>query len=352
VIKFNSNTVFEMETFSIELSNGQKITGRHCLPQADRSTSKAIARPMIVCIHGASYNSEYFDANADYSWSLLANAFDIPIVSIDRPGYGGSTELPDQNVLGDAGTPTPTQRQAEYINCSVMPRIWDGFGSKSGASSVVILGHSVGGMVAIQTAASYAMQKIPTYPLSGLIVSGVGCVWHQGAEETRSNEQTSNDSGETKAQESAQPTEKTKYITFERVQKDFLMLDYTADKSPADLLINPDVLQLTERLNHPAPLAEVIDIAQLWRSYWRRETAKVNVPVFYALNEVDPWFNSSDDSVPTFAGSFTGSPKVVHGRVTRAPHCIELSLQAKSWMLQCGGFALECAVSFELSIRK
>lgn len=261
-------------------------------------------------------------------------------------------ELPDQNVLGDANSTTPTQRQAEYINNGVIPRIWDEFGSKSGASSVVILGHSVGGMVAIQTAASYATQKTSTYPLSGLIVSGVGCVSHQGPEESRSNEQTSNDGGETNTQESARSTEKTKYITFERAQKDSLMFDYTADKDPADLLIDPDVLQLTEQLNHPAPLAEVIDIAQLWRSYWRRETEKVKVPVFYALNEVDPWFDSSDASVSTFASGFTGSAKVIHGRVAKAPHCMELSLQAKGWMLQCGGFALECAVTHDLSNSK
>lgn len=340
-----------METFSIDVANDQRITGRHCLPQVDGLKSEKTARPLLICIHGASYNSEYFDANADYSWSILANTLNIPIVSIDRPGYGGSTEVPDQNVLGGADAPTPTQRQAKYINDNIIPRIWNDFGSRSGASSVVILGHSVGGMVAIQTAAYHATQKISTYPLAGLIVSGVGCVSQQGPE-SHSNDQTSNDHKEKKEQEPAQSSKKTKYITFERTKKDFLMLDYTSDKDPADLLIDPEILQLTEQLNHPAPLAEVIDIGQLWRSYWRRETGKVNVPVFYALNEVDPWFNSAGDSVPAFAGGFTSSPKVVHGRVARAPHCMELSLQAKGWMLQCGGFALECAVTFELSNRK
>lgn len=348
-IDFKSDIAPIMELFSIEVASGQKIAGRHCFPQANRTTSEEAARPLIICIHGASYDSEYYDANADYSWSMLANSFDIPIVSIDRPGYGRSTEVPEQNVLGGANTPTPTQRQAEYFNSSVLPRIWNEFKAKSGASSVVILGHSVGGIVAIQTAAAYATQKTSTYPLSGLIVSGVGCVARQGPQ---SNDQTSNGHKEKKEQEAAQSTEKPKYITFERSKKDFLMFDYTADKSPEDLLINPDVLQLTERLNHPAPLAEVIDIGQLWRLYWRRETAKINVPIFYAMNEVDPWFDSSEASVLMFTGSFTSSPKVVHSRIPMAPHCMELSLQAKGWMLQCGGFALECAVAFDLSNRK
>uniref|UniRef100_A0A093V9W6 2-succinyl-6-hydroxy-2, 4-cyclohexadiene-1-carboxylate synthase n=1 Tax=Talaromyces marneffei PM1 TaxID=1077442 RepID=A0A093V9W6_TALMA len=341
-----------METFSFEIANGQRIAGRHFLSRMDRSTSKTIPRPLIVCIHGASYDSEYFDPNADYSWSALANAFDIPIVSIDRPGYGGCTELPDQNVVGDASSATPTQRQARYINSSVMPRIWDEFGLKSGASSVVIMGHSVGGMVAIQAAGSYATQKTTTYPLSGLIVSGVGCVWRQGPEEPQSDKQAVNNDDEEKAQESAQSTSKSGYITFETAKKDFLMLNYAADKSAAELLINADVLQLTEKLNHPAPLGEIIDIAQLWQSYWRREAEKINVPLFYALSEVDPWFESSDASVSAFAGGFTSSPKVIHSRVLKAPHCMELSLQAKGWMLQCGGFALECAVTLELSNRK
>lgn len=336
-----------MEAFSIDVANGQRITGRHCLPKVDRSTSDKSARPLIICIHGGSYNSEYFDANADYSWSKLANTCDIPIVSIDRPGYGGSTELPDQHVLGGPNTPSPTERQAEFINNSVIPRIWDEFGSKSGASSVVILGHSVGALVAIQTAAWCTTQGTTSYHLSGLIISGIGWVWYPGSV-ARSNGQMSNGDKE----ESAQSTEDTNYFTYELTDKDFLMFDYTADKNPADMLINPDVLKLTEQLNQPTPVAEIIDVTQLWPSYWRRETAKVNVPVFYALNEVDPWFDSSEDTVPNFAGSFTNSPKVMHSRVARAPHCMELSLQAKGWMLQCGGFALECAVTFDLRNRK
>ncbi|KAF5015952.1 hypothetical protein F66182_12527 [Fusarium sp. NRRL 66182] len=339
-----------METFSIDLTSDQRITGRHCLPQVDQPTSEKFTRPLLICIHGAGYDSKYFDANADYSWSILANAFDIPIVSIYRPGYGGSTDVPGQNVLGGTDAPTPTQRQAEYINNSVIPRIWNDFGSKSGASSVVILGHSVGGMVAIQTAACHATQKNTTYPLSGLVVSGIGCVPHQDPE-SQSHDHTSNSHKDEKEQKPAQLLERTQYITFERTKKDFLMLDYTADKDPADLLISPDILQLTEQLNHPAPLAELIDVGQLWRLYWRRESGKVIVPVFYALNEVDPWFNSASDSVTAFAAGFTSSPKVVHARVARAPHCMELSLQAKGWMLQCGGFALESAVTFNLRNR-
>ncbi|EED19178.1 conserved hypothetical protein [Talaromyces stipitatus ATCC 10500] len=327
-----------MEKFTIKLDSGQKVTGRHCLPNTDRSSSGQTARPLIVCVHGASYDSEYFDANADYSWSVLANAFNVPIVAIDRPDYGGSTEVPNQNDPGNADTTTPTQRQARYLESTVLPRIWNEFGLTSGASSMVIVGHSVGGMVGIETAAAHATQTTSLYPLSGLVISGIGCVQRK----VESDKQSPNhDNGEKKAQEPVLPAKKTRYITFEITRKNSTMLDFTADKSPAGLLISPDILQVTEQLNRPAPLAELIDVAQLWRSYWRREAEQVNVPVFYALTEVDPWFDSSNKSVSEFAGGFTSSPKVMHGCVPRAPHCIELSLQAKGWMLQCGGFALE-----------
>ena len=348
-----------MEKFSIEIASGQTITGRHCLPHVNQSTFGKDITPLLVCLHGGSYDSEYFDAAAEYSWSKLNSSFGIPIVAIDRPCYGGSTELPHQHELGDAESPTPTQRQAEYINSRVLPHIWDKFGLQCGASSMVVLGHSVDAMVAVQIVAAYSTQKTSLYPLSGLIVSGIGCQsrHHQGpggpqSRGPQSKDQTSQEGDETKAQEPAQSTEKKKFMNMERAQKDAKMLDYTADKSPADLLIDPAVLSLTERLNHPAPLAEVIDVAVLWRTYWHREAAKVNVPVLYALSEADPWFDSSDAAVAAFAAGLTGSPKVIQSRIAKAPHCTELSLHGRGWMLQCGGFALECAVTSKLNSKK
>ncbi|WP_190171352.1 alpha/beta fold hydrolase [Streptomyces mirabilis] len=46
--------------------------------------------PLLVCLPGGGYNASYFDVPG-YSLVDAARREGFPVVSLDRPGYGGST---------------------------------------------------------------------------------------------------------------------------------------------------------------------------------------------------------------------------------------------------------------------
>lgn len=48
--------------------------------------------PLLVCLPGGGYNASYFDV-AGYSLVDAARRDGFSVVSLDRPGYGGSTAL-------------------------------------------------------------------------------------------------------------------------------------------------------------------------------------------------------------------------------------------------------------------
>src|ERR1700760_570920 len=48
--------------------------------------------PLIVAVHGGTYTSRYFDVPG-YSLLDRAGVLGLPVLAIDRPGYGQSLEL-------------------------------------------------------------------------------------------------------------------------------------------------------------------------------------------------------------------------------------------------------------------
>ncbi|WP_174300519.1 hypothetical protein [Caulobacter sp. S45] len=51
------------------------------------------AYPLIISLHGGTYSSAYFDLPG-YSLLDTAEALDLPVLAMDRPGYGASPPLP------------------------------------------------------------------------------------------------------------------------------------------------------------------------------------------------------------------------------------------------------------------
>ena len=82
-----------MEEFKLSLPNCAAVSGHHNYPPMDSKTPQN--RPFLVCIHGGSYNSRYFDAQGAQSILPMLNSLNIPVIAIDRPGYGASTRAPD-----------------------------------------------------------------------------------------------------------------------------------------------------------------------------------------------------------------------------------------------------------------
>ena len=76
------------------------------------------ARPLAVGIHGAAYNSTYFDANASTATEELCRALGIPFVSINRPQVRGSTPYPPETEGDD-----DIARQGHYLAQTVLPAV-------------------------------------------------------------------------------------------------------------------------------------------------------------------------------------------------------------------------------------
>ena len=116
--------------------------------------------PLLVALHGGTYSGEYYRiaGSAAGSYVDVANRNGFSMLVLDRPGYGGRPRdlLPeDENTFA---------RQAELLDAAVGEML-----QGIDASSVVLVGHSIGGMISLELAA-----RRPSWPLVGVAVTGMG----------------------------------------------------------------------------------------------------------------------------------------------------------------------------------
>ncbi|KAJ5756890.1 uncharacterized protein N7511_007072 [Penicillium nucicola] len=303
-----------MEEFEISLPNGGIISGRFNLPT---TSQKAAHLPLIVCVPGGSYDAQYFDVDENYSITSTSAWAGIPTISLTRPGYGRSTPAPVDPNDEDA---THGQLQGKFLNSTVLPQLWQHFRERSGATTIVLLSHSIGAMIATITAGCY--QGTEGYPLGGLITSGIGTELAEGPRGAMLH----------------LLAETTGSVQFDASPKDAIMLQI-----PMHNLTDYEMSRHTARLNRPVPPGELHDINMTWLSYWHKYAGAVSVPVMYALAEFDGLWINSAQALESYKGAFLASPKVTSEMIPMAPHCIELSLQNRAWYMKCCSFALECA---------
>ena len=122
-------------------------------------------RGVIVALHGGTYDSGYYDTGAD-SLLELAAALGYLVVAVDRPGYGATYGADPELLTFDAQTTILSQ---------ALLRVWTDIGQGAG---LVLIGHSIGGMLALCVAATR-----PAVPLRGVEVSGMGELWQPGLRE-------------------------------------------------------------------------------------------------------------------------------------------------------------------------
>ena len=116
-------------------------------------------------------------------------------------------------------------------------------------------------------------------------------------------------------------------------------------------LCSPDMVTQTPRLNHDAPVDELLDIATLWQSYWRKYAENMTVPVLYIAGAEDLMWDMSVQNVQAFSEAFLRSPRVETSRIPCAPHNIEMSLQRTGFWARLIGFAVESAVAAKIRER-
>jgi pimeloyl-ACP methyl ester carboxylesterase len=305
-----------MEPFRLILANNGTVTGAHSIPSP--SSSPVHHRPLIVGLHGGCYDHQYFNALPEYSASVASKAFGIPFIAIDRPSYGGTScvlPIPEGSDF--------TQESAKLLHHSILPRLWTEFGTPNGCNCIVLLSHSLGVMVGIVVAAMHARDENPTYPLGGLIASGMGDVHSKAMK------------GITPSYPKVDETHALCPVEI----KDTLMF------KPGTYA--PEMLQESERLNAICPIPELIGFATEWLPVWKEKWAPlVKAPVMFSLVEDDPFFEADEKEIDRCVRAFTNSVRVDGSLLRGAPHCVELSFWAQGWYARCFGFAMECSASF------
>ncbi|KAJ5971266.1 uncharacterized protein N7479_001184 [Penicillium vulpinum] len=304
-----------MEIFETTLPNGGTISGRFNFPTTSPTSNHV---PLIVCIHGGSYDAEYFDADDDHSILSTSVPAKIPVISLTRPGYGSSSTVPMDAMDKDT---TYGQAQGKYLNSTVLPFLWEQYGKSSGATGIVLLSHSIGAMIAIIAAGSYTGTE--GYPLSGLITSGISTELTPGPRAVMLH----------------LLKETTGVVQFDDSPKDAIMLQI-----PMNQFTDEKMCRHTKRLNWPVPPGELHDINMTWLDYWHEYSDRVTVPVMHVLAEFDGLWSYSPQVLEDYKNAFPNSPHIISEVVPMAPHCIELSLQSKPWYMKCCSFAMQCAI--------
>jgi pimeloyl-ACP methyl ester carboxylesterase len=257
--------------------------------------------PLVVALPGGSYTSAYFDVPGH---SLLevgrANGFEV--IALDRPGYAGSDPLP-------AGEIT-FARNAEILHAAV-GQLWEERGGNR--PGVVLIGHSMGGAIAIHIAASH-----PSWPLLGVAVSGI----HDTAPDYVLDAWGAMPAG--------QP------VVFGPDQR--RMFFYGPDWT-----IEADIVEQADISTAPIPLEELVEVVGGWTKDAAQLAAQVRVPVQFVGVEFENLWTITPDTMSAFAAYFTEAPFVDTYLMPGVGHDVDHHRAGRAFQLRQLAFALQCA---------
>jgi pimeloyl-ACP methyl ester carboxylesterase len=258
--------------------------------------------PLVVAIHGGTYDSAYFDVPG---FSLLdrAEANAIPIIALDRPGYGATPLL--------SRAETTLVGQARFL-AAMLENIWRLHGD--GRAGVVVIAHSIGAAI------SSIMASGPVgFPLIGLAVSGLGM---RTPPEHRPMWESLPD---------------LDHVDVPNAVKDEVMFGPEGSFDGA-------VPAATHSTNRPTPKVELVDIVSSWQDIAPAVLAGISVPVHYRQGEFDRlWINGAAE-VADFERALTGAPSVDARMEIGMGHCLDFHRIGGAFQLEQLAFALRCAV--------
>lgn len=255
-------------------------------------------RGLVVALHGGTYDSAYYDTGAG---SLLSagEALGLCVVALDRPGYGAAVDV-DHKWLSFAG-------QTDLLVSAVRRLIAD----VAPSGGTVLVGHSIGGMLALEVAAQ------ATGELRGVEVSGLGEVWRPGMLEMWSS---------------------------------FLGPQRAVEVPPAphaQVMFGPEGTYTAERLAldaellRPLPMPELADVVR-WADVFPSVAAKVSVPVSLTFAEHDNIWMSDASARSLAASRFAQASSVRVELFDGAGHCIELHKRSRAYVLRQLAYVEDC----------
>jgi pimeloyl-ACP methyl ester carboxylesterase len=245
------------------------------------SAGLASDRPLLLLLHGGGVDAHYFDPVVE-----LATANGFPAIALNRPGYTDS---------GSASF----ARQAEAIDAA-MGELWRTWGD--GRPGAVVLGHSIGGAVAVHLAA----RKL-SWRLLGISITGISAavppflvqVW-----------------------ESLTPGDR---IAFTPEASGTIKLAGAAAHEPA------------------TPTDDLLEVAKAWPDDLPRLAAEVTIPLQYAVGERDKLWVVGEATPREFAALFANAPYVDAQLLPDVGHAVEhAGVLGRSHQLRQLSFALRC----------
>jgi pimeloyl-ACP methyl ester carboxylesterase len=234
-----------------------------------------------VCIHGGGCNSHYFEiASSSFVEEAAARGFTLLLV--DRPGHGGNLELPG---------PRPICASVDVIR-SFIDDVRRGQAIE--AAPIALVGHSIGGAVAMMLGA-----KARDWPIASIAVAGIG------DEPFPQMVNTSFPPGGTKAQP---PEVLTEALFF-------------AGGHPLSWKAIASLRAAAE----PWLTAEVEEIVTLWPEEWPHVAAGIRVPVHLRLAEHERVWKSGSEVIDRMARALAGAAMVDARLLPGGGHLYEVS---------------------------
>lgn len=261
-------------------------------------------RPLVVALHGGSYDAGYFDETAAPGHSLLStfDGMGFRVVALDRPGYGAAT------VWSPLGL--DFEKQLDVLEEAVL--------ALAGSDPVFLVGHSIGGMLAVGLAARPRLRE----RVAGIALSGAGVEYHEHTLHAFRNV----------------PVVEGRVVRDPQTRR-YVMFgpDWTVDER---------VLDRDASLGAEGPSAPIVEFrdAQRWPELIDVWGAGVACPVHYVLAEYDIIWKARADDVARARSCFTGSHDVRAYVQPGAGHSLDQHLVAPAYHARLGAFFREIEV--------
>lgn len=279
----------------MELTFG-RVSGRMA-----KGPASAADAPLIVAVHGGTYDSAYFDVDGH---SLLARAAanGVPAIAIDRPGYG-ATPLLDRADMTLRG-------QGRFL-VAALADLWRLHGE--GRPGMVLVAHSIGAAISL-----FAAREPAELPLLGVAVSGVGM--------------------------RTPPEHREMWNAFPDIDL-VEMPDPVKDEvmfGPAGSF-RPESVMAARAANRTVPRVEIVDIVTTWAGHAADVLGAIRAPVHYRQGEHDRLWITGQGEVDAFAAALGNSARVDAAMMRGAGHCLDFHDVGAAFHLQQLGFAMQCA---------
>jgi pimeloyl-ACP methyl ester carboxylesterase len=263
--------------------------------------SESQGHPLVVALHGGSYTSAYFDVPG-HSLLDVASSNGLDVVALDRPCYGGSDPLPEDEIS--------FSRNAEVLDVAIA-ELWKE--RSAHYPGVVLIGHSMGAAIAMHIASGN-----PGWPLLGISLSGI----HDTAPPMVRSAWDSMPAG--------QP------VVFTPGQRRLFF--YGPDWS-----MEPDIVARAEVSASPIPLAELLEVVGTWPEAAASVAGGVRVPVQFFGFEFESLWTINPQTVERFGSYFRDAPSVSAEIMAGTGHDADHHRLGQAFQLRQLAFAMECA---------